>query len=470
MFLDATPQSILVLGDIFLDYTMYGSVEKLANEAPLPVFRKERETIRLGGCGNVVQNLAALGCEELHVFAACGHDRKGTLIESLLKQIRVEPHLLRKEGTDTISKHRFFCKNKLMFRYDEEERFSLTESDEAHVIEEVCRILDSRRIDTILFSDYNKGFLTPRICQTVIHFARERGIFTCVDPKDDFTKYSGCTLFKPNRNEVQSLFQIPFSLSHVADVHAYIKEKVGCAISVITLGELGISAHFESGEYYSWCDETKEVNDVTGAGDIVNAILAYFYPQGTSKKHCLQLASHLATMSVQHVGTYTLTFSDLVNAQKYVFGSKLVTVDVLERLQRPLVFTNGCFDLVHEGHLSLLRRCKALAGSTHDVVVALNSDTSIQKIKGQTRPIRPQDARIALLNQIEQVDWIVVFNEETPVELLRKLHPDLLVKGGDYTLEKVLGREYVKRVEIVPITHPISSTKILETMQQNTQC
>lgn len=447
---------------------MYGSVEKLANEAPLPVFRKDRETIRLGGCGNVVQNLAALGCKELHVFAACGHDRKGTMIESLLKQIHVEPHLLRKEETDTISKHRFFCKNKLMFRYDEEERFSLTGSDETYVIEEICKILHTRKIHTILFSDYNKGFLTARICQIVIRLARDYGIFTCVDPKDDFTKYIGCTLFKPNRNEVQSLFRIPFSLSHVSEVHAYIKEKVGCAISVITLGELGISALFETGDYYSWCDETKEVNDVTGAGDIVNAILAYFYPQVESKKHCLQLASHLATVSVQHVGTYTVTFSDLVKAQKYVFGSKVVTVDVLERLQRPLVVTNGCFDLVHEGHLSLLRHCKALAGSTHDVVVALNSDRSVQTLKGTSRPIRPQDARVTLLNQIEQVDWIVVFDEETPVDLLRRLRPEILVKGGDYTVEKVLGREFVKKVEIVPIAHPISSTKILETIQQKT--
>jgi D-beta-D-heptose 7-phosphate kinase/D-beta-D-heptose 1-phosphate adenosyltransferase len=163
-----------------------------------------------------------------------------------------------------------------------------------------------------------------------------------------------------------------------------------------------------------------------------------------------------------------LTFSDLVKAQKRVFGSKEVTVDVLERLQRPLVVTNGCFDLVHEGHLSLLRHCKALAGSTHDVVVALNSDRSVQTLKGSARPIRPQGARVALLNQMEQVDWIVVFDEETPVDLLQRLRPDWLVKGGDYTVDQVLGREFVKKVEIVPITHQISSTKILETMRQST--
>jgi len=449
---------------------MYGSVAKLANEAPLPVFRKERETIRLGGCGNVVQNLAALGCKDLHVFAVCGKDAKGATILSFLEQIGANAHLLQVEDTPTISKHRFFCKNKLMFRYDEEEVFTLSSSDEDRVLDTMKSVLESTPIDTILFSDYNKGFLTPKICQAVIGMAKDRGIFTCVDPKNDYTKYRGCSLFKPNRNEVESLFQIPFSLARLPEIHASIKEKVGCTISVITLGDLGISALFESGDYYVWCEESKEVNDVTGAGDIVNAILAYFYPQVESKKHCLQLASHLATVSVQHVGTYTLTFSDLVKAQKRVFGSKEVTVDVLERLQRPLVVTNGCFDLVHEGHLSLLRHCKALAGSTHDVVVALNSDRSVQTLKGTSRPIRPQDARVALLNQIEQVDWIVVFDEETPVDLLQRLRPDWLVKGGDYTVDQVLGREFVKTVDIVPITHPISSTKILETVRQNTQC
>jgi D-beta-D-heptose 7-phosphate kinase/D-beta-D-heptose 1-phosphate adenosyltransferase len=463
MFLDSKPQKVVVLGDIFLDYTVEGVVQKLANEAPIPVFLKQKEKVTLGGCGNVIQNLIALGCEEVHLFGVSGNDVKGRKLQSMLHQIPGVYEYLQEENTcHTISKHRFFCNNKLMFRYDEEELYSLSDTNVENVLHKLNYLVETNSIDTILFSDYNKGFLTHHLCQSVIKLANEKGIFTCVDPKNDYSKYIGCSLFKPNRNEVQQLFQVPFSLSSLEEVHAIIKQKVQCKTSVITLGELGISASLESGAYFSWCPEQKEVNDVTGAGDVVNAVLSYFYNQYEDKSDCLKLASYLATLSVQHVGTYTLQFSDLVKAHKSLFKTKQISSEILKRMKKPIVFTNGCFDIVHEGHMSLLEYCKELAGTTHDVVVALNSDTSIQSIKGASRPICNQTTRMAILNAIEYVDWIVLFDDSTPYNLLKDVQPDILVKGGDYTYESIIGKEFCKDVKIFPFTQDISTTKIVQ--------
>jgi len=462
MFLNSRPQKIVVLGDIFLDYTVEGSIQKLANEAPIPVFMKQKEKITLGGCGNVIQNLVALGCQELHVFSFCGKDSKGVKLTSMLSDLRVHSHLQELETVSTISKHRFFCKNKLMFRYDEEESYTFSEKDVEKVFEEFKCLLETTSIDTILFSDYNKGFLTRRLCQSVIQLANEKGIFTCVDPKNDYRKYVGCSLFKPNRNEVQQLFQVPFHDSSLEALHTYIKEQVQCKVSVITLGELGISSSLETGEYISWCPEQKEVNDVTGAGDVVNAVLAFFYNQYENKTDSLKLASYLATLSVQHVGTYTLQFSDLVKDHKALFKTKLISPATLNRMKNPMVFTNGCFDIVHEGHIGLLDYCRELGGATHDVVVALNSDRSIQTLKGPSRPICNQSSRIAILNALESVDWIVVFEDSTPLRLLEDLKPDILVKGGDYTYDAIIGKEFCKQVKIFPFAQDVSTTKIVE--------
>jgi len=350
----------------------------------------------------------------------------------------------------------------LMFRYDEEKVFQLDLAQINLIIQEIEGILKTRKIDVILFSDYNKGYLSTSLCQAVIKLANIYGIFTCVDPKNNYLKYVGCSLFKPNKNEVHQLFGIPFSMTHLKDIHAFIKEKVQCKVSVITLGELGISASLESNDFFSWCPEKKEVNDVTGAGDIVNAVLANFFTQLDNPKDAFKLASYLATLSVQHVGTYVLQFSDLVKAHKTLCKTKLINVDTLKRMKNPMVFTNGCFDILHEGHISLLNFCKHLAGGTHDVVVALNSDKSIELIKGPNRPICNQGTRVSIMNSLEQVDWILVFDEQTPLSLIEALHPDILVKGGDYTRETVVGKEYCRDVQIFPFVHAISSTKIIE--------
>lgn len=462
MFLDCKPQTIIVLGDIMLDYTNLGSVNKLANEAPIPVFLKESETVSLGGCGNVLQNLASLGCKKLYLFSMCGNDKEKECLENLLNELNVEHHLVVLPSIKTTSKHRYFSNNKLLFRYDVEDFQSLPAQKEILLIDSLKDILTRERVDCILFSDYNKGFLTDSLCKSVIQIANEHTIFTCVDPKNNYTKYRNCSLIKPNRHEVEKLFGIKFSLDTLESVHKQIKKLVNCNYTVITLGDQGISGLFDNDIYFHWMYESKDVIDVTGAGDVVNAVLSFYFNQVPEKQFCLQLASYLATVSVSHIGAYKLHFNDILKAYKFLTKNKVIDTKHLKRIKKPLLFTNGCFDILHEGHLSLFDFCKSTAGDKYEIIVAVNSDSSISKLKGPTRPICKEKTRLAILNALPTIDWIVVLNEDTPEEILRELKPDLLVKGGDYTLDAVVGKEYCKKVLLFPFVHSISTSTILK--------
>lgn len=465
MFLDSKPQKIIVFGDIMLDYTNIGSINKLANEAPIPVFLKESEQVSLGGCGNVLQNLNSLGCEKLYLFSMCGDDKDSIVLSNLLDELNIHHSIRKVQGKKTTTKHRFFSSNKLIFRYDNEEIYSLPSSFETSILDELSEILAIESIDCILFSDYNKGFLTNSLCESVISLANSKNIFTCVDPKNDYRKYKYCSLIKPNRNEVEKLFGIRFSLDNLEDVHTQIKDLVHCKNTVITLGDQGISGSFENNEYFYWKHDSKDVIDVTGAGDIVNSILSYYFNQIQQKSLCLQLASYLATVSVSHIGTYILQSSDILQGYKYISNTKVIEKEHLARIKKPIVFTNGCFDIIHEGHISLFQYCKSIAKSDYEIVLGLNSDASIKRLKGSTRPINNLLTRVAVLNSIQYIDWIVIFEEDTPEILLKELCPDILVKGGDYTQETILGKEYCKEVKIFPFTHKISTTNIVQSIQ-----
>jgi D-beta-D-heptose 7-phosphate kinase/D-beta-D-heptose 1-phosphate adenosyltransferase len=469
MFLDSKPQKIIVLGDIMLDYTNSGSINKLANEAPIPVFLKESEKVSLGGCGNVLQNLKALSCETLYLFSMCGDDADSVVLINLLDQLNIHHEAVKVNSKKTTSKHRFFSNNKLIFRYDIEDIYTLPKSLETSILEKLKYILETETIDCILFSDYNKGFLTNSLCESVISLANSKNVFTCVDPKNDYRKYKNCSLIKPNRNEVEKLFGITFSLDHLETVHSQIKELVCCKNTVITLGEQGISGCFENKEYFYWKYDSKDVIDVTGAGDVVNSILAYYFNQLEQKQRCLQLASYLATVSVSHMGAYTLQFTDILQGYKYLSNSKVIQKEHLVKLKKPLLFTNGCFDILHEGHISLFEYCRSIAKNEYEIVLGLNSDASIKRLKGSARPINTLFTRIAILNAIQHIDWIVVFEEDTPEALLHDLHPHILVKGGDYAVESIVGKEYCKEVKIVPFTYKISTSTIVKNIQEKVE-
>ena len=464
MFLNSKYPNIIVFGDIMLDHQIYGSIEKLANEAPIPVLNKTSEKYSLGGCGNVLANLHSLGCNKLFLFSMNGNDNYGKILEELLDNYNITHCLIK--NTITTVKHRFFCDNRLMFRYDEEKNTNLEEHYEDHILEQFIHIIRNNTIDSIIFSDYNKGYLTDSLCKKIIAKANEFNIFSIVDPKNNYEKYKYCSLIKPNRNEVKKIFNIELTIENLEETLLIIKDKVQCKNVVVTLAEKGISFLNEVNKYF--LDETDPIDvvDVTGAGDIVNSIISYYFPLLEDKEFVIKISSYLATKSVKYAGTYVITHEDILLAIHHYNDNKLITLDEIKFIKKSIIFTNGCFDIVHKGHLELFKFCKNNYKNSV-VIVGLNSDSSIKRLKGESRPINNLESRIHMLNSIVWVDYIIVFEEDTPVELLKILQPDVLVKGGDYTYDTILGREYCKEVKIFTTVNGYSSTHIINKIQYN---
>lgn len=471
--LDYKPR-ILVLGDIFLDHTFYGIVTRIANEAPVPVYKETRDVWTLGGAGNLLANLASMGCADLYAFGRIGADEPYTSkIQSLLSQYNIKNKLLIDASVPNVVKNRYYCGKTLLFRHDYETQSFISGKQEDTVIQQITEICNGPdKIDCIVFSDYNKGFLTNRLCDAVISFARSKGIYTVVDPKEHYTKYMGCSLIKPNRNETMKLFGIQVDGHDTRHAHQIIHEKVGCEASVITLSEHGATLCAQDGGIIHCANQPMEVIDVTGAGDIVCATLAYLYPLYENKKHIIEIANVFAMISVGHLSTYVLQPYDFVKSRgilnKSLHKNKCIDpsslrriIDVMHTMKNSTIFTNGCFDIIHVGHLDLLKRCKEMGDV---VIVGLNSDASISRLKGPERPIMNLEKRVAFLSALEYVDYIVVFEEDTPAELLAQLKPSILVKGADYKPEQLPGREHVNEVRIVPLMEGYSSTSVIRTI------
>lgn len=466
---------IIVLGDIFLDHTFHThNVARLANEAPIPVYKHTKELWSLGGAGNVIANLASMGCASLYAIGRVGSstDYYTSQIVSLLEKYDVKNQLLYDASVPTIVKNRYYCGKTLLFRHDQEEVSKLSGKQEDVVIDRILSIVRNPEtpIDCIVFSDYNKGFLTYRLCEAVIGIARDHNIFTCVDPKNDPSKYVGCSLIKPNRTETYKLFGIQVDGINTKQAHAHIHEKLGCEVSVITLSEHGATLFSkESTDVLHCANQPMEVIDVTGAGDVVCATLAYLYPIYANKYEILKLANALAMISVGHLGSYILHPLDFVKCRSVLHTNKCIDIsnlrriiDILREEKHTSVFTNGCFDIIHVGHLDLLKRCKEMGDI---VIVGLNSDASIARLKGPERPIMNVERRAAFLSALTYVDYVVVFEEDTPAEVLSQLRPSILVKGGDYKLEQIIGREFVEKVCIVPFVDGYSSSSVIRTIR-----
>jgi D-beta-D-heptose 7-phosphate kinase/D-beta-D-heptose 1-phosphate adenosyltransferase len=451
---------IAVFGDLMLDLNTYSKATKIANEAPIPVFHKMHDTYHLGGAGNVLKNLAALGCSQLYAFGAAGNDTYAATLRSLFTDHGIIDCIQTVSTFRTIVKHRYFCDNKIVFRSDtESDPSTLTIDNKAlqHELETLCLT----GLDCIILSDYNKGFLNLERCQMIIQTANKYNILTVVDPKEDYYKYVGCTLIKPNRQEAYRLFSLP-PTTPLEEIHRIIQSKIGCKYSVITLAEEGMTVS-TSTDYIKTTAQSQQVIDVTGAGDIVTAVFAFYLANKKPIAFIAQLATQLATLSVQHSGSYMLQKSDLYLCE-LERGCKLLQADQLSRIQsmypdKKIVFTNGCFDLLHNGHIELFKFCKEKGDL---VIVGVNSDASIKRLKGSTRPIQSQITRLAVLEAISYIDYIVVFDEDTPENLIKDLQPHYLIKGGDYKPEAIIGAAYAKETLVCDFVSGVSSTNTIK--------
>ncbi|MRJ01840.1 MAG: D-glycero-beta-D-manno-heptose-7-phosphate kinase [Epsilonproteobacteria bacterium] len=460
-----TPR-ILVIGDLMVDHYVQGRCERISPEAPVQVVEVEREYDLLGGAGNVVNNLLALGAQ-VAVAGVIGRDGAGEWIEGQLREKGVECHLFR-EDRPTTKKSRIIAAHQQIVRVDRESRIDITEGTGRKILD----VVRQGHYDLILLSDYAKGLLTPSLTPQIIS-QRKAPVF--VDPKSSWQKYRGADLLTPNRKEAQEIGGIPIgddqSLQMAGRV---IMEKLAIPNLLITLSEEGM-ALFEGEEMVKIPACAKEVYDVTGAGDTVLAAMGYSVATGKSLKEAARFANLAAGVVVGKVGAATATLAEIEEYERSLHKTRAQDLikgfDEIERVVqdarrrgKKIVFTNGCFDLLHIGHIRYLERAKELGDL---LIVGVNSDRSVRALKGPDRPIIPERERAELLAALEAVDYVVIFDEETPYRLIERVRPDLLVKGGDYRGKEVVGSDIAKETHLIDFVPGRSTTEIIERIRDD---
>ncbi|BDV43739.1 bifunctional protein HldE [Geotalea uraniireducens] len=463
----------LVVGDLMLDEYLWGKAERISPEAPVQVVDVTREELRIGGAGNVANNLVSLGCQ-VAVASVVGGDEDGTVLLHAFsgKGIAVEGIFEDPQRT-TSRKTRVLAANQQIVRIDRESRERIAAEYEAKIVD----FLRQRRgeFDVILISDYLKGVLTPALLEAITAMAREWGIPVVIDPKgNDYAKYRGATILTPNRKEAEAASGIAIrDEESLRRAGARLLEVADLTALLITRSEEGMSLFLRSGEVVHIPTFAREVFDVTGAGDTVLAVLGLALAGRAGFAEAARLANAAAGVAVGKVGTSTVSPAEIIGSLGFQHGdsdAKIKNLDVLAGIiageqsrGRTVVFTNGCFDLLHVGHVKYLQKAKSFGDI---LVLGLNSDASVRRLKGDKRPLIGEDERAHILAALDCIDYVVLFDEDTPLRLIETLRPAVLVKGGDYTPEGVVGKNVVEsyggRVELVEFVDGRSTTNIVE--------
>lgn len=464
---------IAVIGDIMVDRYVFGKVERISPEAPVPVNKVDKITSVLGGAANVAANLANLDCQ-VYLAGLIGDDDNGALLRQLVQDSRMDATgLLVRPGHPTTTKMRVLGSRQQMVRLDFEETSPLRADEEDQLIAWFTQIA-ACGLDGVILSDYHKGVLSGRIAAAVIAAARKAGIPVLVDPKgSDWTKYNGADFVTPNMKELSECVgqTIPNEGSAVVAAARTIYEQYDFEHLMVTRSEKGITVVGRDGKVWNNPATAREVFDVSGAGDTVAATFLAAIAGRLSIRTSLQIANEAAGIVVTKVGTYPIHRSELIRLwenwqpARWAPYKALTWTETARRIRQwqeageTVVFTNGCFDILHRGHVLYLQQAAMLG---QHLVVGLNSDASVRRLKGETRPLVKEEDRAVLLSALACVDEVVIFTEDTPHELLSVLRPDILVKGGDYTVDEVVGREFVQRVEIISFEDGYSTTGLIQ--------
>jgi D-beta-D-heptose 7-phosphate kinase/D-beta-D-heptose 1-phosphate adenosyltransferase len=462
---------LLVVGDVMLDKYIWGEVGRISPEAPVPVVLATRQSEQPGGAANVAMNLARLGAQT-HVVGFTGGDENEKLLAASLRKNKISPHFVVSEGFPTVAKQRILGGRQQMLRLDSERLDPRPRADYDRLVTAVLAHLPGSH--AVVLSDYAKGVLTPGVCQLVIQAARKLAIPVLVDPKSaDFARYRGATTICPNLGELSAAAHLEgLDLNPLLDAAEAMLPALGVAFLTATLGEKGI-ALVRPGSRFIAPAVARQVFDVSGAGDTVIAVLALCLASGLKPETAVELANIAAGIVVGKVGTVPVEKHELLAAlapeialhaeDRVVTRHELASrVALWKSNGERVVFTNGCFDLLHIGHIAVLEEARRFGDR---LIVAINSDASVNALKGPSRPIVGQNERARVLAALAAVDAVVVFNEPTPLELIVATRPDVLVKGGDYGMETVVGAGEVQswggQVKIVPLVEGASTTRLI---------
>lgn len=469
--------TVLCIGDVMLDRFVYGSVTRISPEAPIPVLRVGRETLMLGGAGNVARNIGAIGAAVTFV-SVIGDDAAGRKIAGLLAdEPGVQPHLLTEPDRITTEKTRFIAESHQLLRADLETTAAITPATEQALLD-VCAARMAE-CGVVVLSDYGKGVLTPDLVRRLIALARQAGKPVIVDPKGrDFSHYRGAALVTPNRSELAAVTGMPVDSDDAAVAAArHLIAASGIERVLVTRSEDGMTLVDGGGQADQIPATAREVFDVSGAGDTVVAVLSAGLSAGASLGDAARLANAAAGIVVGKVGTAVIHPEELRrelmdeqsghdHAKVVSLSEALALIAGWRRAGQTVGFTNGCFDLLHPGHVSLLAQAR---GACDRLIVGLNSDASVSRLKGPERPVQNEVARATVLASLASVDLVVLFTEDTPLELIRAIRPDVLVKGADYTIDTVVGADVVQsyggRIMLAGLVPEQSTTRLVQRMR-----
>ncbi|MCT8553371.1 bifunctional D-glycero-beta-D-manno-heptose-7-phosphate kinase/D-glycero-beta-D-manno-heptose 1-phosphate adenylyltransferase HldE [Glaesserella parasuis] len=470
MMMQYSPQfnnaKVLVLGDVMLDRYWFGSTNRISPEAPVPVVKVQENEDRAGGAANVAMNIASLNVP-VTLHGLVGNDDAGRALDKLLSEHRIQNQCVAVDSHPTITKLRILSRHQQLLRLDFEEGF--------HNLD--CQALLAKlaaeitAYGALILSDYGKGTLDT--VQQMIQIARQANVPVLIDPKGtDFERYRGATLLTPNMSEFEAV------AGHCRDEDEIVTKGLkmiadfDLSALLITRSEKGMTLLRPNQDPFHLPTQAKEVYDVTGAGDTVISVLATAIADGRPLEEACYLANAAAGIVVGKLGTSTVSPSELEQAihQRAETGFGVVSEDELKAIVKQsktrgekIVMTNGCFDILHPGHISYLENARKLGDR---LIVAVNTDESVKRLKGESRPINDLDARMAVLAGLASVDWVVPFGEDTPQRLIGEILPDLLVKGGDYKPEEIAGSQEVwangGEVRVLNFENGCSTTNVIK--------
>ena len=467
-----TPK-ILVVGDLMIDHYLWGSSERISPEAPVQIVNVDSESTVLGGAGNVINNLNALGAV-VDVISVIGECETSKELKDLLCDIKIETqYLITQKNRVTSKKSRIIAAQQQVVRYDRESTSEINNKSQVAILKVFKKIVNN--YDVILLSDYGKGVLTFELTQSLISIANENKKKLLVDPKGlDYSKYKGAYLLTPNKKEASEATNIIIKDNEsLTQSIRILKDQIDLTVSLITLSEKGV-AIFDN-ELRIHPTVAREVFDVTGAGDTILASLGFALSCNKDIDEAIKFANLASGVVVGKIGSATATLNEIIEYEsslnKSTSDEHIKTWDEISSIiselknnDKKIVFTNGCFDILHIGHVKYLEKAKNFGDI---LILGLNSDDSTHRLKGKNRPINTQDDRAYILASLEVVDYVVIFNEDTPLDLIKLIKPDVLVKGGDYEGKEVVGQDIAKELKLVQFIDAKSTSKTIKKIRNS---